>query len=821
MKNSHTWFLTCRKYAGNLLPVSLLLLCGGSTFAQQAEPDAVPASGDAPAITMITASEIPVRAVAISTLVRHATDELAASENVDAVKNKFTAATARLDVLRKETLRRLRRGGPATILLDTEREWLRVEVRLDAWLQTLTSRVDDLGTLVGNVDNERTLWEQTRDDPDIELPAELQKTLGETVDSIVTIEKHLRGARDAVLTLQARIAEQKAEADGMIADLRQETAERRDELFSVDSLPLWQAFSGTQESTDLAGQWATIWNNAYSAIPDYLLEIRTKLLWMLGIFALLLTFIITLGRKARVASIQDNALQSTATLLRRPVAASLLIYLPFLIVIDSRAPALWNSMLGIVLTAAAMRVMPQLLQSSKRNWVIPIGVMFLVWQVVRVAPIAGPIHRLMLLVLAVIAVLTCLLSTREEHTKAAEKPTAWLRTIGFSGRLFAALLVIGVVANVVGSVGLATFVTDGIMYAFFGFIFLFLAVQVLQGVVRITLMTDAANRISIIRSRSNNIQSVLFRLIQSIAMISWVYVVLTGFLIIDPVVTFIEDGLVSEISVGELSLSPKDVLFFVLVIWLSLKLSQFICFVLEAVALPRMHLPRGAPAAILTLTHYAVMVVGVLFALSAAGFDMGRVTIIFGALGVGVGFGLQNVVNNFLSGLILLFERPIKIGDVIEINNDLAVVKHIALRSSTVRTYDGAMLIVPNANLISAVVINWTYGTDKQRVEIPVGVAYGTDPSTVIELLIAIAKKHSDVSDTPEPKAIFLGFGDSSLDFELRVWVPVSTRMTIISDLLVAITAALAEAGIEIPFPQRDLHVRSITGEASLTEHLK
>jgi small-conductance mechanosensitive channel len=250
-------------------------------------------------------------------------------------------------------------------------------------------------------------------------------------------------------------------------------------------------------------------------------------------------------------------------------------------------------------------------------------------------------------------------------------------------------------------------------------------------------------------------------------------------------------------------------------------LSQFIRFVLETAVLPHMHLPRGVPAAITTLTNYAVIVIGVIVAMSVAGFDMSRVTLIFGALGVGVGFGLQNIVNNFISGLILLFERPIKVGDIIEINNELAVVKHIAMRASTVRTYEGAMIIVPNANLISAEVVNWTYGTDKRRMEIPVGVAYGTDPKTVIELLIDVAKSHPDVSETPEPSALFLRFGDSSLDFELRVWVSVSSRMKIISDLLLAITEALAEAGITIPFPQRDLHLQSVADNALLIESQK
>jgi len=811
-----SWFPGFDKYAGTWPLLGLFLLCGGTTLAQQTAPDAGQASSETPAIRPITAAAVPVQAVAVSTLLRHASDELAADENVEAIKKRYAAATARLDVLHEQTLRRVRRGGPATILQDTEKQWLRVETRLDGWLQTLISRTDAIDSLMKSIDSENELWVRTRDDPDTDLPAELQKTVQETIGSIATVETRLLVSRNTLLSLQARIAQQKVEADGMLADLRQEISERRQALFSIDSSPLWHTFSTMEETGDLAKQLATTRRNAYSAVPGYLEEIRLILIWQFSIFALLLIFIIALNRKARIASEQDNSLRATADLLRRPVAAAVLIFLPFTIVIDPRAPALWNSIIGVVIIVAVARLMPQLVRRSKHHWTIPIVVLFLVWQTSRVTPIDSPIHRFMLLIMSVLGVLICVWSAREVISGAKQQRKTWLRAVALGSRVAAAALVAGVIANVVGSVGLATFVADGIMYAIFGVMLVSLAAKVFQALVHSSLLTQSARRFNIVRSRSDSIRAALFRSIRWIAVISWIYIVLTGFLIIDPVMAFIKKIIETNISVGELALSPEDIFLFVFVVWLSFKLSQFIRFVLESAVLPHMHLPRGAPAAITSLTHYAVIVIGVMFALSAAGFDMGRVTILFGALGVGVGFGLQNIVNNFLSGLILLFERPIKIGDVIEINESLAVVKHIAMRSSTVRTYDGAMVIVPNANLISAEVVNWTYGTDKQRVKIPVGVAYGTNPKTVLELLIEIAKSHAKVSETPVPDALFLGFGDSSLDFELRVWVPVSSRLKITSDLLVAITAALAEAGIEIPFPQQDLHLRSIADDASL-----
>ena len=215
------------------------------------------------------------------------------------------------------------------------------------------------------------------------------------------------------------------------------------------------------------------------------------------------------------------------------------------------------------------------------------------------------------------------------------------------------------------------------------------------------------------------------------------------------------------------------------------------------------------------LAHYTILIFGFLFAAAAAGFGLDRIAVLAGAFGLGIGFGLQNIVNNFVSGLILLFERPVRIGDKIQIDSLLGEITRIGIRSSTLRTWEGAEVIVPNGSLVSGKVINWTLSDQRRRAEIRVGVAYGSDPGLVMDLLVRSARGHPDVLNNPAPEALFLGFGDSALNFSLRAWVGSFDRFVRVrSDLYQSVNSALKEAGIEIPFPQRDLHLRSVSPEA-------
>lgn len=325
----------------------------------------------------------------------------------------------------------------------------------------------------------------------------------------------------------------------------------------------------------------------------------------------------------------------------------------------------------------------------------------------------------------------------------------------------------------------------------------------------ISLNTEGARKLQMVALDSNSICDWCMKFFRLAAVVLWLYYTLEGLGKLKPVQASLNRFLQYEMGFGDITLTPYDFLYFVLAIWLSLMVSRLLRFILERDVMSRASLPRGVPETISKAIHYGTLIVGFVIALSAIGIDSSSLALIFGAMGFGISFGLQNVVNNFVSGLILLFERPIRVGDKIMVGNMEGVVGEIGIRATTVHTWDGADVIVPNANLISNELINWTFSDHKRRIEVKVGVAYGVDPETVLTLLPSLVSDHPDVLKEPKPIALFLGFGDSSLDFSLRCWTK-AFAPGIQSDVGVAVNQALVDAGIEIPFPQQDLHVKSV-----------
>ena len=234
--------------------------------------------------------------------------------------------------------------------------------------------------------------------------------------------------------------------------------------------------------------------------------------------------------------------------------------------------------------------------------------------------------------------------------------------------------------------------------------------------------------------------------------------------------------------------------------------------------LARTGLDSGLKFAIEKGIGYFVFGVGLLIGLQATGLDLTSLAFLGGAFGIVIGFGLQNISSNFVSGLILLVERPIKVGDRIEVGSLFGDVIRIGTRSTWIRTNDNFIIIVPNSDFISNRVTNWTANDRQVRFSMPVGVSYGSDVLQVRDILLEVASAHSDIMQDPPPEALFVAFGESSLDFELRFWTAtrVQTPVLLKSDLYFEIFRRFKEADIEIPFPQRDLHLRSVDPDARL-----
>jgi len=227
--------------------------------------------------------------------------------------------------------------------------------------------------------------------------------------------------------------------------------------------------------------------------------------------------------------------------------------------------------------------------------------------------------------------------------------------------------------------------------------------------------------------------------------------------------------------------------------------------------LGRTSLDIGVRHAMGTIFRYVLIVIGFLLILQFLGVDLSGFTIIAGALGVGVGFGLQNITNNFVSGIIILFERPIKIGDRIEVGDVTGDVVKISMRSTMILTNDNISIIVPNSDFISSTVINWSHTERKVRFNIPVGVSYKSDPQSVKKILMEVAENNKGVLKDPPPDVLLNDYGDSSINFTLRVWTSeyITVPKLLKSQLYYSAFEKFKEYGIEIPFPQRDIHVKN------------
>lgn len=268
----------------------------------------------------------------------------------------------------------------------------------------------------------------------------------------------------------------------------------------------------------------------------------------------------------------------------------------------------------------------------------------------------------------------------------------------------------------------------------------------------------------------------------------------------------------SLFEVNNTPISLLSVLIFIGIIVGFIVLSKIIRYKLLKIFLKRTSLDKGLQFTLGKITNYIILFIGLLISFQFIGINLSGLAVVLGFLSVGIGFGLQNVTSNFISGIILLFERPIKVGDRITVNDIQGDVTDITIRATTIRSVDNISIIVPNSEFISGTVINWSHGDPKLRVNINVGVSYSSNLELVLRSLYEVAEENKDVLKDPKPVVHFNEFGDSSWSLTLRVWVADPKKhLTVKSEINVAIVKKFRENNIEIPFPQRDLHVRSGT----------
>src|SRR5262249_411786 len=368
------------------------------------------------------------------------------------------------------------------------------------------------------------------------------------------------------------------------------------------------------------------------------------------------------------------------------------------------------------------------------------------------------------------------------------------RAVGFASRVACVLFAAAAIANAAGYVTLANLIGNAVLRSAYLGIILYTTVAILDGLVMIALRVRPLAVLRMVERHRELLRRRIRLVLAWAALALWSLFVLDRLVLRDKVISGVKEALTTELTIGSISISPGDVIALGLTVWASFLVSRFVRFILDEEVYPHAHLQRGLPYAISNTLHYAILVAGFLLAVAALGFDMTKFTILAGAFTVGVGFGLQAIFNNFVSGLILLFERPVQIGDMIQLDdNTSGIVERIGIRASVVRTPAGSEIIVPNSKLISERVINWTLSDRQRGMELPVSVAHGADAKRVISVMERVATGHPLVSKEPPPEGLLVKLGPDWMGFELRASTDrVEDWMKVRSELAVAITEALA-----------------------------
>jgi small-conductance mechanosensitive channel len=417
------------------------------------------------------------------------------------------------------------------------------------------------------------------------------------------------------------------------------------------------------------------------------------------------------------------------------------------------------------------------------------------------------VDRVVVLLLSVAAIFVSIRFLKQLKSAASEYPP-------YSGMMvkgFIALQFVSIILNITGRFSLAKIAAATATFNLALALGLYLLVQMLMESLFLQLeankRTDSTNIVSYVEFKA--VQKKFKDVLIKLTALLWLVSLAKNLTIDDYLYDSIGDFLNHKYQISSAGFTFRNVLVFVLVIWISGLVARIISYFYDFSAQQTKLTPQAKKTrSSILLIRLTVFVIGFFIAVNAAGIPMSEITLIIGALGVGIGFGLQNIINNLVSGVILAFEKPIQVGDIIEVSGKTGTIKEIGIRSSKISRGDGSELIVPNGDLISQHVVNWTLSDNNRQVELIVGVAYGSDIAKVETLLKEILNGREDIMKVPEPSVLLHNFSDSSVDFKLLFWAAdIGTWARLKSSVMGEIYTKFIEQGIEIPHPKRDIQI--------------
>ena len=689
--------------------------------------------------------------------------------------------------------------------------WKRNQNVIESQIKEITDALDDLEDGRAIMNRHLFKWEET----DLKLQQDelypsVKKNISEVLNIVKDVLHSINGQRELVTEMMSKSMTLKLMISERLTEIRKMIKGQRLLFFSSNEPSLIHIDYFDINNWKQAIPFAEYYKTELGNLKIYLQELKVNLLLhLLFIVGLIFLFRELNKRGIDIDEKEEGSVykQRFKSILSHPINMALVFGLSLSDSFYPNMPILWDDILIFLVIFPLIRVLSSLIARNYRIYIYMLGLIVLLQLIYGNLPDYNLISRLILLAIGVIeaVVLLWLLRISRDLFK---KKLKFIRLIQIILVVDFGMAILGLGGAIIGKIFLAEFYEFSIIDNAFATTLIVLILIVLNGLTVIFIQGKFTGQLNSIKLNAEMLIRKVTSLFNLIAILLLIYYMLRILGLDSDVGNNIINWLSRERNLFDAHFSWGAILAFILVIWFSVIISGIIKTVLEKDILNRVKLEKGLPYTISLMAKYAIVTIGVFVAASAAGLPFGQLTIIFGALGVGIGFGLQSIVNNLVSGLILLFEHTLKIDDIIEVGTLSGEIKNIGIRASKVRTLDGTEIIVPNGNLVSKEVVNWTLSDKKGRVEIIVSVSYKSDPHQVKEVLMNILLNHNEEDNIQNPSVYLSELGENSIDFRMLFWLD-EDLVRIKSEILFKILDELRKAGIEIPFPQRDIHIRT------------
>ena len=749
--------------------------------------------------TPIPLSEIASQAESTFRSVQNVETTLSTDQVTATVERRLPALTNEIDLRGTEMAKYLTGIVPLELLYSMEIVLQKYRDQLSRWNHDLTERAKILDSQIRQLDGLSKIWRTTLQLPELSSAApEIPQRVQNIIELIDRTQRTAQSLRQRDLILQGHALETTARLQAITPVFEQAQVNAAKNLFVQDSPALWslgveQWRGATQASLIPAASAALL--KTYLQREPALLYLHVAIIF---VFFLSLCW---LRRGVEKWTADEPSLRREAPVFDLPVSTAITLSFLILGTLYSTAPFLLRAILWGVLLIPITLILRRLIDRALFPMLDALIVLYFVDQFRLLTSLLPLVGRMIFgaEMLGGTLFFIWLIQTKRLPTAGGSTTKLFARAIRLLVQIGLIVFPVTLAANIFGYVNFANLLGGGVIRSAYVGAAVYAGLRIVEGLIIISLGTRPLSLMRAVQLNRPMLQRRICGLVELLAFIYWVSLTLNFFGLRTPLVAGTQEVLRANLAIGSLSISLQQVLVFLATIWAAFALSRFLRFLLEEDIYYHWHLARGIPQAISTMVHYAFLLLGFFVGLAVLGVDLTKVTILAGAFTVGVGFGLQTVINNFVCGLILLFERPIKVGDVIQIDTDIGEVRRIGIRACIIRTTDGSEVIVPNGSIIANKVTNWTLSDRYRAIEVPVTVARGVAPQQVVDILKRVAIERPGITKEPAPQAYVVSFGSAAVSFNLRVWTDrYEDWIQVRSNLAVAVDEALSREKIAL-----------------------